>query len=217
MTQALKKTLSIPHLSQVHYHSPMDEVIRVLASCPPLTLQEAPWPAYPYKPAVGVRIGHTRDSLVLQFSVEEKSVKAEYRNTNDPVYRDSCVEFFISFDGINYYNLEFNCIGTGFIGYGNADKTKRRPLAKAIVEQVKTHAVINTERRAEINWELVLNVPFTVFGSDTIGLSSGSSCTGNFHKCGDELPEPHFIAWNPIDYPTPNFHLPQFFGKLFFL
>jgi hypothetical protein len=36
----------------------------------------------------------------------------------------------------------------------------------------------------------------------------------NFYKCGDETPEPHFLSWNPIDLPKPNFHVPQFFGQL---
>src|SRR5690606_1910669 len=101
----------------------------------------------------------------------------------------------------------------------NADITKRKALEKAIVEQVETQVVINsnTERHTQISWQLLLNIPFTVFEADAVGLLSGVSCTGNFYKCGDELPEPQFVAWNPIDYPTPNFHLPQFFGKLFFL
>lgn len=26
--------------------------------------------------------------------------------------------------------------------------------------------------------------------------------------------QPHYIAWNAVDHPTPNFHLPQYFGEL---
>jgi hypothetical protein len=39
---------------------------------------------------------------------------------------------------------------------------------------------------------------------------------GNFYKCGDSLSVPHFLSWQPIDNPTPNFHLEKFFGELDF-
>jgi|SRR5690606_34530280 len=213
------KNLTIPFLPDVQFGSPVDKVMAGLAAAAMTTLDEVPWKTYPYKPMVVVKMAHTCDSLILNFSVEEKHLKAEYRNTNDPVYRDSCVEFFISFDGVNYYNLEFNCIGTGFIGYGGPDKSRRNPLRKSLVEQVRTHAVINSnaDRHGGISWRLLINVPFSVFEADSIEALSGTSCTANFYKCGDDLPDPHYIAWNTIDHPTPNFHLPRFFGRLFFV
>jgi hypothetical protein len=39
---------------------------------------------------------------------------------------------------------------------------------------------------------------------------------GNFYKCGDNLPRPHFLAWNNIQSEEPNFHLSAFFGDLLF-
>jgi hypothetical protein len=38
----------------------------------------------------------------------------------------------------------------------------------------------------------------------------------NFYKCGDELPTPHFLSWNPIEWKEPSFHRPEQFGKLIF-
>jgi hypothetical protein len=44
----------------------------------------------------------------------------------------------------------------------------------------------------------------------------GKKCRANFYKCGDDLPEPHFLAWNMINTEEPDFHRPEFFGTLEF-
>ncbi|MDE6137165.1 MAG: hypothetical protein K2F97_06800, partial [Muribaculaceae bacterium] len=37
---------------------------------------------------------------------------------------------------------------------------------------------------------------------------------GNFYKCASATSQPHYLSWNPIDTPEPDFHRPEFFGKL---
>ncbi|SEK58051.1 Carbohydrate-binding family 9 [Parapedobacter koreensis] len=196
----------------------MDDVWAALDALDATKLDEVAWADYPYKPSVHMKIAHTPDSLVLAYLVKEKHVRAKYRNTNDPVYRDSCVEFFVSFDGERYYNLEFNCLGTGLIGYGTEDKSGRRLLPKHTVEDIKTYSHIKAQNsnRGDTEWQLLLNIPFSVFDVHRIHSLAGMECMGNFYKCGDELPMPHFVSWNRIDSPVPNFHLPQYFGELFF-
>ena len=44
----------------------------------------------------------------------------------------------------------------------------------------------------------------------------GARMKANFYKCGDKLQTPHFLSWNRIDLPSPNFHRPDFFGTLEF-
>src|SRR5690554_5264268 len=76
------------------------------------------WEAYDYAPKVQFRIGHTGNEIWLKYYVNEKHIRALETNTNGDVYKDSCVEFFISHDGENYYNFEFNCIGTTHLAWG---------------------------------------------------------------------------------------------------
>lgn len=213
------KTLVIPFLEQVNQHTSAETLLAAMASLDANDIAAVSWQAFPYQPSAQFKIAHTVDGLLLLYQVKEKHVKAEYRNTNDPVYKDSCVEFFLSFDGNNYYNLEFNCLGTALIGYGNATKEDRRRLAKSTIEELKSFSSIKAKTIAsgDTEWRLLLNIPFTVFDADAIDSLAGVRCTGNFYKCGDELPLPHFVSWNPIDHPTPNFHLPRFFGELLFL
>lgn len=46
--------------------------------------------------------------------------------------------------------------------------------------------------------------------------SNGQNAGVNFYKCGDDLPKPHYLCWNPIKSETPDFHLPEFFGNAIF-
>ncbi|HEY9196396.1 MAG TPA: carbohydrate-binding family 9-like protein, partial [Mucilaginibacter sp.] len=98
----------------------------------------APWPAYPYKPDAHFAIAYGHDCFFLKYYVTEKAIKATYNQPNQPVHKDSCVEFFIAFGSdLNYYNLEFNCIGTCSIGFGRG-RENREFLPAALIRQIKS-------------------------------------------------------------------------------
>jgi hypothetical protein len=40
---------------------------------------------------------------------------------------------------------------------------------------------------------------------------------GNFYKCADDTAFKHYLSWNPILTPNPDFHRPEFFGELRFV
>jgi hypothetical protein len=172
--------------------------------------------SFPYKPEVQFKIGYTQEHLVLQYDVVEEQLRGNYSETNQNVWEDSCVEFFISFDGRkHYYNLEFNLIGTGLIGYGPAEKASRNRLDTTTIEQVRTYSLIE-RNGSDKRWSMIEVIPFTVFQFDDLVDLKGKLIHGNFYKCGDHLKQPHFISWNKIENPTPNFHLPEFFGEMVF-
>lgn len=212
------RAITIPYLAGVDSHTTVDGLLAEIGPLVATELGEVPWAAFPYHPMVCFKIAHTAVGILLLYEVQEKQVKATYHQANDPVYKDSCVEFFLSFDGLNYYNLEFNSIGTGLIGFGPMQKSGRKRLSREMVEQVKTYSHIapKTTKSGDTQWRLLLHIPLTLFGGHVADGLAGMRCTGNFYKCGDDLRDPHYIAWAPIDYPIPNFHLPQCFGELVF-
>lgn len=206
----MRKKISIPFITE--------DVRIALGSLPVQPLNVTSWAAYPYLPSVNFKIGYTSDAIVLEYEVKERNRKADYRVTNDPVYKDSCVEFFISFDSIHYYNFEFNSIGTALVGYGSADRDSRVRLPAELIETIKTTSVV--EDRAvgeEQEWALTLEIPFALFYEDAIESLKGVQATANFYKCGDDLPEPHFVSWNKVVAEDPNFHLPACFGEIEFV
>jgi hypothetical protein len=176
------------------------------------SIAASPWKTdFPYSPVVEFQIAHTDSFVILHYAVEEEFLKAQYIRSNENVWEDSCVEFFISLDNKqSYYNFEFNVLGTGLIGYGTAVKSERKRLDGAVIDAVNTYTSVR-KVDGQKKWNLILQIPKTIV--DTTQWS-GRTIHANFYKCGDELPQPHFIAWNNIDYPTPNFHRPEFFGDL---
>ncbi len=143
---------------------------------------------------------------------------ARYKHINDPVYKDSCVEFFIAFgDEKGYYNFEFNSVGTALCGYGEG-KNNRQDLPVAIIATIDTLSTMEQQDNEAglCNWELTLFFPISVFVHHSINDLTEQKCRVNFYKCGDELPEPHFLSWAPVKHPYPEFHLPEFFGSVVF-
>lgn len=175
---------------------------------------------YPYRPDVSFRIAYTDDAILLHYKVKEASVRARYGEDNGSVWTDACVEFFIvpGQDEV-YYNLECNCIGTVLLGAGSG-KTNRKHATSETMNTIKRWASLgNTpfeERLQETEWEVALVIPNTAFFMNRITSLQGKEIRANFYKCGDELQTPHFLSWNPILLASPNFHCPDFFGKLVF-
>jgi hypothetical protein len=178
-----------------------------------------PWKVFPYRPKIEFRIGHAGNLILLKFNVTEKAIGANETNINGRVHTDSCVEFFISLDGQNYYNFEFNCIGTPHVAWGSG-RHKREHLTEDTIRKIQVRSTLGSNaipvQSGHFSWELCVLIPSACFTHDP-GISfDGLSGNANFYKCGDELPEPHFVTWNPVGTVQPDFHCPEFFGKIDF-
>lgn len=179
------------------------------------SLEFTPWRSYPYKPSVQFSIAHNNDCVFLKYYVKEKFIRAAAGKINGAVWEDTCVEFFVSFDENNYYNLEFNCIGTMLVGFGK-EKKDRQLIPDEAIQKIKYQTIIHNQSEDHIQWELTLAIPLNVFTYHQLSSLAGKQCRANFYKCGDALPEPHFVSWSNIEAPEPDFHLPEFFGTLIF-
>ncbi len=186
----------------------------------PILIDELNWLEYPYRPEVSVRLSYTTDALLITFDVTEKSVRAVETAINGPVHNDSCVEFFISFDGSHYYNFEFNCIGTPHLAYGSG-RSNREKVNASVVSTIRVNSTLGQQpfgvRTGGFTWQLTSLIPLSCFVHHPSISMKGISATANFCKCGDALPDPHFVTWNPINTPEPDYHRPEFFGKLLFV
>ncbi len=172
---------------------------------------------YPFMPDVRFRIAHTGDNIIIQYRVSEPTVRAVATGDNGRVWEDSCVEFFMETpDGKGYVNVECNCAGTLLVASG-ADRDHRTPLSPEQLATIDRHPTLGrspfAEQKAPDVWEVSLVIPAETFG---IADLSGMALRANFYKCGDLLATPHFLSWNPVVSPVPNFHLPASFGQLRF-
>jgi len=177
------------------------------------------WAGYQYKPKLNFRIGHTGTEIWLKYYVAEKHIRAMETRTNGEVYKDSCVEFFISPDGENYYNFEFNCIGTTHLDFGPG-RGNRKFVDAAVVEKIEIESTLGNKpfdnKSGNFEWEMMIRIPLSSFQYSKIGKLNGLKATANFYKCADATPEPHFVTWNPVGTENPDYHRPEFFGKVLF-
>ena len=177
------------------------------------------WPeSYPYKPKMEFAAAHDGDALLLHYRLEEQSVRAVALKDQEHIWEDACAEFFISpaADGL-YYNIECNCAGTLLVGVGEGrnNRVLAAPEITKLIDRWTTlgRTPFDTKEQPTA-WELALRIPYSVFFRHNITSLDGLTLRGNVYKCGDNLPVPHFISWNPIGTPTPDFHCPQYFGEL---
>lgn len=183
----------------------------------PNCIDQVSWKEYSYKPEVIFKIAYSDKAIVLKYEVNERHLRINNFKTNSRVWEDSCVECFISFREGFYYNIEFNALGVCLIGYGTQDRSLRTRLPDYIIERIKSFSAIHSRiNEHQVSWHLTVYIPLEVFKYEQFNSIKGLDCTANFYKCGDLLPVPHYLSWSPVLSASPNFHLPESFGKIRF-
>ena len=208
---------TIPYLA-LQEASPTIEVISAgMDTLARQSLKYAPWAQESANlPTVDFAIAHHSTAILLKYYVHEQEIRAMYHKLNDPVYEDSCVECFISFDDdASYYNLEFNCAGTARVEYGPS-RHERTFISPKLLEDIRFHVCVQNETPTGISWSITLYLPLTIFDFHRELVLEESKARVNFYKCGDALPEPHFLCWSNIEATNPDFHLPAFFKDAIF-
>lgn len=209
------KSLLIEYTDAIKTEHSIEAVSAYLNQLTEQQIDVQPWPAFSYKPLATFTIAHNGDSIAIRYKVTEAHTRQVNTTINSSVWEDSCVEFFIALDELGYYNFEFNCIGTPLLGFGK-NKYERELLPDEVVSKIKRHPVVMSEETNGISWELTVIIPVDVFIHHPVASLKEKHCKGNFYKCGDLLPEPHFLAWTNIESAEPDFHQPAWFGTLYF-
>lgn len=159
--------------------------------------------------------GVAQAGIFVCLEADEPSPRAVFTDRDDPVWNDSCIEFFFQpfVDDERYINFEINPNGAYLcaVGCGRADRVFLRELSACNPE---VNACVSAS-----GWRAELFVPEQLI-SDVFGKSFSVSDTeyirANCYKCGDLTPSPHYASLFPVDTPNPDYHRPEFFGKIFF-
>lgn len=208
--------ISISYLKGFDERTSLDDISQALNTYERRPIQFAPWAKGLEQPAASFAMAFGNEDIYLKYFVREHTVKAKYINFNDPVYEDSCVEFFIAFDeDSSYYNLEFNCTGNCRAQYG-LNKNDRVFIPANLLKTIRHQTHMSSKVLGNIHWEITLSIPKGIFKYHPGIFFERTKAKVNFFKCGDGLPEPHFLCWSEIDAPYPEFHLTQFFKQITF-
>lgn len=213
------KTLKIPFIENLEKMPYEDLDMALETGGAKSFIGEVCWPdRFPYHPDTSFAIARSRTHIAVLYHVRCLDLRAMALEDNGPVWEDSCCEFFASdpHDG-TYYNFEMNCIGTllGAKRRNREDCTHYPPERLADVTRYSTLARKQRDLSGKIfGWSVGMAVPLEMIGIDPSHLPS--SIRANFYKCADMTAHPHFLAWNRVVSPTPDFHRPDFFGELLF-
>lgn len=178
------------------------------------------WDGFPASVCASFKIAHNGENILLLFDVHESEILAQVSDNNGKVSKDSCVEFFVSFDNNqHYYNIELSCISKLLMGYRDL-----RPNATyandEILNSIDRYSSLGEnifERKTgDFSWQLSIIIPRSAFWGDNIKSFKGIEARGNFYKCGDNLNQKHYLSWAPISTEKPSFHETGFFGVLKF-
>lgn len=181
---------------------------------PSLSIDNLQW-TDPCSISAEAKLLWTNEDLHLRLRAYEENIRAENDGELAMTHEDSCLEFFFQplLNDPRYLNFEFNPNSALFLGIGSGrhDLVRLLPLAGNEIFQAQT-------KYFDQGWEITFKIPFEFiqrFFADFIP-KSGLEFRGNFYKCGDLTVHPHFITWNKIERQDPDFHVPEFFGKLVF-
>ena len=160
---------------------------------------------------MSAQICYDETALYVRMQAVEENIRAEYHAPLSQVCEDSCMELFFSPEGdARYLNVEANPNCCFLMGLGTCRADRVRILPKKEEELLAPKA----ERTAD-GWVLTYRLPMTFLRVlyPSLMLQPGTVLHANVYKCGDLTPAPHFLSWNPVEHPTPDFHRPQDFGK----
>lgn len=211
------KTLAVPYLPGLESRSDLDVLTLLEASGSRFYVDQANWPdAFGYKPVCAGNIARYDGGLAIRFHVQGLDLRARNLEDNGRQWEDSCCEFFVlEPDGSRYFNFEINCIGRilGAAGAGRHERVRQDPADLGRIRRI-TSLPLQAWSEADTlhTWDIAVLIPYDLFGADPA--CPPETLKANFYKCGDETAHPHFLSWNPIDTPQPDFHRPEFFGEL---
>ena len=176
-------------------------------------------------PDTRVKLLYDKDNLYVFFRVKDQYVRAVSKDFHDPVCQDSCVEFFFACGedaARGYFNLEVNCGGTLLFYHQIKKGQGTRAVSIEDCRKIKILSSlpkkVDSEIESPVVWTVKYGLPIDILKAyapvDAPG--PGRIWKANFYKCADQTSHPHWLTWSPVDRPSPNFHLPQYFGTIEF-
>lgn len=164
------------------------------------------------------------DGLKVHFDVKEESPKVTSLEQQEPmlmVCQDSAVELFLAFpdeehdrnfapmlEQCLYLNIEINSKGICYAKHGHSRKN-RIAFTK---EQIASLNISATH--TDTSWSIDFIVPraFIKELCHYDAFSSEHTFALNLYKISESKEIEHYLAYNKVEVPEPNFHLPQYFA-----
>lgn len=176
------------------------------------------WPeTFLYAPQAAAYLGYDGKFLAISYEVLGYDLRALELEDNAHPWENSCCEFFVEEpSGKEYFNFELVCNGSLLVAKGSGREGRTQlPLdvVGGIWRDGTLERKIYDERDKEFSWGIAILIPLDLICG---GGELPDSLRANFYKCANKSAHPHFLSWNPIKTPAPDFHRPEYFGRIVF-
>ena len=152
--------------------------------------------------------------LVCKMTCYEANPLTTCVEDGQAVHEDSCMEFFVSFDGKNYMNFEANSDAVKKICIG-PDRGQRENVWITHPGYFEVSSF-----RSDDHWSLIYLLPFSGVKElyPDFDESSMHELRANFYHMGanPDGEDFYYAMWNEVMTDTPDYHVPEYFGKLVF-
>ncbi len=187
-----------------------------LEACPSFAVDNFNWGG-DYRPKTSGKLAYVRrEGFVIRLVTDEKDPVTDYKNYQDPVYKDCAMEAFFDFfpeEGkVHYANFEMNSAGALLNHFGGL-RGSRSKVSEYTDKVLSPVAEVTPD-----GWSLELFIPNEyirdLFGKESF--APGDRIRFNCYKIrevGDERRPAHFASMAPIDTPNPDFHRPEYFAE----
>lgn len=182
------------------------ETLEELKTCPKLELDHILWHS---KVAIKTeaQCAYNEAGFVIKFIVHEQEPLRRFKNDQEFVFKDSAVEFFISFNLPYYFNFEVNANGAILAEYGikKEKPSDREYISQKDLNMIKRHVDITAD-----HWSIILEIPFTLFEAYQKDIDF-NHFTFNLYKIAEDTKIEHYHSYGPVRSEQPNFHRPEDF------
>lgn len=167
----------------------------------------------PYRPMTFFKVGVVSGNLVAVLKCYEENPRTLCVNRDDPVYTDSCLEFFVApVDGRDeYINIEMNSKGVYLSEFGKGKYD--RVLISTLTDKSPLIEPFNGKDINGTFWgvKVTLTKEFICELYNVVDFNY-TKIKANFYKCGDNCETPHYLAFSPVTTLPPGFHNPECFA-----
>lgn len=168
-----------------------------------------------YQPKTRALIEKGDNGFNIKMRSYETDLRMEMTERNSMVYTDSCMEFFFNAEpevSKAYMNFEINPKGVMYIGFSKTgDRSGTGPI------EAPDNSYFNMTSNITVQyWEISYTVAYEFIKKYFASFDENETkyITANFYKCGDHTANPHYGVWNTIETKEPDFHRPEFFGRI---
>ena len=185
---------------------PKIESIAAIDQVEALDLEHSLWNSKVQIPTTA-HCAYNDDGFVIKFLVMESDPLRRFKHDQEFVFKDSAVEFFISFSQNKYFNFEVNAHGAILSEYG-IPKTK--PSDREYLSAKDLNEITRTVALEDSYWSVCLEIPFRIFENYEKEIDF-KHFSFNLYKIAEDSSVEHYQSFALVKSETPNFHRPQDF------